>query len=129
MGTRSKTLVQRVVEAGEAQVDKVVNQLVTNERFVSAVQGAVSKSLAAKGSLDKALRSALSSMSLPSTQDVDELRKRLDRLDRTLTELDAKLSRLEPARKAPGEKAEGAPAKKAAPRKTKSKTSPKGTHG
>ena len=92
---RSKALVQRVMEAGEAQIDKVVNQLLTNESFVAAVQGVVSKSLAAKGSIDKSLRSALSTMNLPSSADIEELRTRLDRLDRVLSEVDEKLARLE----------------------------------
>ncbi len=83
------------MEAGEAQVDKMVNQLLSNERFVSAIQGVVSTTLAARGSLDKSLRSALNTMNLPSTADLADLGKRLDRLDRLLSELDGKMARLE----------------------------------
>jgi polyhydroxyalkanoate synthesis regulator phasin len=92
---RSNPVVKRVVEAGEAQVGRLANQLLSNERFVQAIQQIVSGTLAAKGTLDKSLRGALATMNLPSTRDVEELRRRLDDLDRTMTELDAKLDRLE----------------------------------
>lgn len=98
MESRPRTLVKRVMEAGEAQVDRVVGQLLANERFVGAVQGVVATSLAAKGSLDKSLRGALATMNLPSTADVAELGRRLDRMERVLAELDAKLARLESPR-------------------------------
>lgn len=108
MASRSKTLVKRVMEVGEAQVDRVVGQLLANERFVAAIQGVVATSLAAKGSLDKSLRSALATMNLPSTADVAELGRRLDRLERVLAELDEKVGRLE----APPAAAKAPPAKK-----------------
>jgi len=118
VASRSKTLVKRVMEAGEAQVDRAVGQLLANERFVAAVQGVVATSLAAKGSLDKSLRSALATMNLPSTADVAELGRRLDRLERVLAELDEKIGRLEasaaPAKATP---AKATPAKKPATRK------------
>jgi len=110
--TRSRNLVQRVMEAGEAQVDRVVGQLLSNEKFVSAVQSVVATTLAAKGTLDKSLRGALATMNLPSTADVAELGRRLDRLERVLAELDEKLGRLEAASGAPAEPAGEAPAKK-----------------
>lgn len=95
MATRPKALVKRVMEAGEAQVDRLVAQLLSNERFIAAVQGVVSRSLAAKGTIDKSLQAALSSMNLPTSSDVEELNKRLDRLDRVLAEVDGKLTKLE----------------------------------
>ncbi|HWV36964.1 MAG TPA: hypothetical protein VN033_00640 [Vulgatibacter sp.] len=113
MASRSKALVKRVMEVGEAQIDRVVGQLLANERFVGAVQGVVAGSLAAKGSLDKSLRSALATMNLPSTADVEELGRRLDRMERVLAELDEKLSRLE----APAKATKARTAKPEAPKK------------
>lgn len=117
MGLRSNPVVKRFMEAGEAQVGRLAGQLLANERFVQAIQQIVAGTLAARGTLDKSLRGALATMNLPSTADVEELRRRLDDLDRTMTELDAKLDRLEarlagaPAAARP--KAKRAPAKKA----------------
>lgn len=94
MGLSSNPVVKRFMEMGEAQVGRLANQLLANERFVQAVQQMVSRTLAARGMLDKSLRSALATMNLPSTADVEELRRRLDDLDRTITELDAKMDEL-----------------------------------
>lgn len=122
MGIRSNPVVRKFVEAGEAQVGRLANQLLSNERFVQAIQQIVATTLSARGTIDKSLRSALATMNLPSTADVDELRRRLDDIDRTVTELDGKLGRLEealatraPAAKKPA--ARKAPAKKPAQKK------------
>lgn len=119
MGIRSNPVVKRVMEAGEAQVGRLAGQLLSNERFVQAIQQMVAGTLAAKGTLDKSLRGALATMNLPSTADVDELRRRLDDLDRTMTELDVKLGRLESKLGAPQKEPAKAPAKKRAPAKKK----------
>jgi len=119
VGIRSNPVVRKVMEAGEAQVGRLASQLLSNERFVQAIQQMVAGTLAAKGSLDKSLRGALATMNLPSTADVEELRRRLDDLDRTMTELDAKLDRLE-AKLGAGQPAPAkAPAKKRAPARKK----------
>ena len=121
--SRSRNLVQRVMEAGEAQVDRVVGQLLSNERFVAAIQGVVATTLAAKGTLDKSLRGALATMNLPSTADVAELGRRLDRLERVLAELDEKIGRLEaaPTAQATRRAAEAPPKKTPAARKPAAK--------
>lgn len=123
MDIRTNPMVKRFMEAGEAQVSRVANQLLANEKFLQAVQNIVAKTLSARGSLDKSLRSALATMNLPSTADVEGIKARLDDLDRTMTELAARMSRLE-ERLSPGEGAPAgqasAPKKKAAPKAKKS---------
>lgn len=115
MAIRSNPWIQKVVSAGEAQVDRLVTQLLGNEKFVATVQSAVSRTLAAKGTLDKSIRGVLASMSLPSVKDIDDLRGRLDELDRSLGELGAKLDEVE----------KKIAAKPSAPRKTAAKTAAK----
>ena len=112
---------KQLLELGEAQISRIAGQVLANETFVQALQGAVSKTLEAKGTLDKSLRSALATMNLPSTADVEALRKRLDDLDRTLVELDEKLTRLDKKLAAPAKapRAAKAPAK---PRKKKTES-------
>lgn len=111
MGIRTNPVVKRFVEVGEAQVSRMTNQLLANEKFLLAVQQVVSRTLSAKGNLDRSLRSALATMNLPSTADVEGLKAKLDDLDRTMTDLDAKLARLEERMVAGGG---SAPAKKKA---------------
>lgn len=115
MGIRENPVVKRFVEASEAQIGRLASQLVSNERFVQAIQQIVAGTLAAKGTLDKSLRGALGTMNLPSTADVEEIRRRLDDIDRTMTDLDAKLGRLED--RLGGEAPAAAPKKRASRKK------------
>src|SRR5687768_8057971 len=71
---KNNPMVKKLMETGEERIGKVAQQLLSNERFVTAIQGLVSKTLEAKGSFDKSLRGALSAMNLPSTADVALLR-------------------------------------------------------
>jgi hypothetical protein len=61
----------------------------------------VSRSLAAKGTVDKSLRSALAAMNLPSSADVESLRAKVEELDRLLTSVEKKVDALLAARKTP----------------------------
>ncbi|OJH35446.1 hypothetical protein [Cystobacter ferrugineus] len=92
-------MVKRIVETGEERVGKLTQQLMSNEKFVAAVQTLVTRSLAAKGTLDSALRTALSAMNLPSTADLEQLRAKVDDLERLLTSVESKVDALSAAKK------------------------------
>jgi polyhydroxyalkanoate synthesis regulator phasin len=92
-------MVKKIVETGEERVGKLAQQLMSNEKFVAAVQTVVTRSLAAKGTLDSALRTALSAMNLPSTTDVEQLRGKVDDLERLLSAVEAKVDSLVAAKK------------------------------
>jgi polyhydroxyalkanoate synthesis regulator phasin len=85
---------KKLVETGEERIGKLAQQLLSNEKFVAAVQGLVSRSLAAKGTLDKSLRAALAAMNLPSTGDVEALRAKVEDLEKLLTSIESKLEAL-----------------------------------
>lgn len=91
---RDNPVMKKLVETGEERVGKLAQQLLSNEKFVTAVQSLVSQALAAKGTLDKSLRSALSAMNLPSTADVETLRGKVDELERLLSSIESKLDTL-----------------------------------
>lgn len=91
---RDNPVMKKLVETGEERVGKLAQQLLSNEKFVTAVQSIVSQALAAKGTLDKSLRSALSAMNLPSTADVEALRGKVDELERLLSSIESKLDTL-----------------------------------
>ena len=80
--------------AGDNPVGRLAQQLLANERFVSALQALVSRTLMAKGTLDKSLRSALSAANLPSTSDVEALKGKVDDLERMLASIEAKVDAL-----------------------------------
>ena len=91
---RDNPMVKKLVETGEERVGKLASKMLSNEGFVAALQSLVSKSLAAKGSLDKSLRGALAAMNLPSSADVESLRAKVDDLERLLTSVEKKLDAL-----------------------------------
>ena len=59
---KNNPVMKRLVETGEERIGKIAQQLLSNEKFVATLQGLVSRTLAAKGMLDKNLRSALAAM-------------------------------------------------------------------
>jgi len=96
---KNNPMVKKIVESGEERVGKLAQQLMANEKFVATVQTVVTRTLAAKGTLDSALRTALSAMNLPSTTDVEQLRSKVDDLERVLASVEAKVDTLVAAKK------------------------------
>ena len=89
---KNNPVVKRLVESGEVRIGKLAQQLLSNEKFVGAVQVLVGKTLQAKGTLDKSLRGALSAMNLPSTGDVEALKAKVEELEKLLTSVESKLA-------------------------------------
>lgn len=96
---KNNPVVKKLVETGEERVGRLAQQLMSNEAFVGMVQTLVTRSLAAKGTLDSALRTALAAMNLPSVSDVEQLRGKVDDLERLLSSVEAKVDTLVSARK------------------------------
>ena len=93
---KDNPVMKKLVETGEERLGKIAQQLLSNERFVAAVQTIVSRSLAAKGTVDKSLRTALAAMNLPSTGDLEVLRGKVEDLEKLLTSIEAKVDALVP---------------------------------
>jgi len=98
---KDNPVVKRLVETGEERVGKLASALLSNERFVSALQMLVSRSLAAKGTVDKSLRTALAAMNLPSSADVESLRSKVADLEVLLASVEKKVDALLAGRPAP----------------------------
>jgi polyhydroxyalkanoate synthesis regulator phasin len=88
---KNNPVMKKLVETGEERIGKLAQQLLSNEKFVTALQSLVSKSLQAKGTLDKSLRTALSAMNLPSTADLELLKGKIDELERLLASIETKV--------------------------------------
>lgn len=91
---KNNPVMKKLVETGEVRIGKLAQQLLSNEKFVGAVQTIVARTLQAKGSLDKSLRSALSAMNLPSTGDVEALKSKVEELEKLLSSVESKLDAL-----------------------------------
>jgi polyhydroxyalkanoate synthesis regulator phasin len=88
---KDNPMMKKLVATGEERVGKLVQQLMSNEKFVAGVQTLVSRALSAKGTMDKSIKTALSAMNLPSTGDLDTLREKIDDLEGLLSQLESKL--------------------------------------
>ncbi len=97
MALKSNPMVQRLVQSGEAQVTRLVQLVLSNEKFVSSVQSVVQTTLSAKGTFDKSVRAALGAMSLTTTADRDLLRERLGALEAVVSRLDQRVGQLDQA--------------------------------
>ncbi len=91
---KDNPVMRRLVATGEERIGKLVQQLMSNEKFVTGVQTIVSRGLSAKGTLDKSIRTALSAMNLPSTGDLETLREKIDDLEALLGKLEGKVDQL-----------------------------------
>jgi hypothetical protein len=91
---KDNPVMKKLVETGEERIGRVAQQLLSNEKFVAAVQALVSRSLAAKGTLDGALKSALGAMNIPSSADIEALRGKVDDLERLLASVEGKVDAL-----------------------------------
>ncbi len=84
-------LVQKALAAGEERVGKVVTQLLSNERVMHGVQTVVASALNAKSTLDRGVKTAMQAVNLPTTDDVEELRRKLSELEVLLDGLAARV--------------------------------------
>ena len=91
---KENPMFKKMFELGEEQVGKLAQQLLSNEKFVNAMQTIVGNTLKAKGLMDKNVRMALSAMNLPSVADVENLKKKLDELEETIERLEECVTKL-----------------------------------
>ncbi|HEY5677177.1 MAG TPA: hypothetical protein VIR81_10335, partial [Myxococcales bacterium] len=90
-------MVQRALAAGEERVGKLVAGLLSSERVMQGVQTVVSSALQAKSTFDRGVRTAMQAVNLPTTSDVEELRRKLSELETMLDGLADKVARGEEA--------------------------------
>lgn len=89
MATRRKketdgNVVGRLAERGEEAVSRLMDELGRSPRVTEALSRATS----AKGRLDSASRTALGSIGLAAADELEDLRKQIERLERRLTKLE-----------------------------------------
>jgi polyhydroxyalkanoate synthesis regulator phasin len=96
---KDNPMMKKLVATGEERIGKLVQQLMSNEKFVSGIQTMVTKGLSAKGALDKSIRTALSAMNLPSTDDLEVLQEKVNELEKVLASLEDKIDSLADAKK------------------------------
>jgi hypothetical protein len=86
-------LVRRAISAGEEQVGRAVGRLLGDERVTGGLQTLVSSAAQARATLERGVRQALHAANLPSADDVDALKKRLDDIEAMIDGLADRVSR------------------------------------
>ena len=77
-------LVRKALQAGEERVGKVVGKLLANEGVAAGVQTLLTGAIQARATFERGLAQALHAANLPSRDDVDALRRKLDELEAML---------------------------------------------
>ncbi|MBX7115758.1 MAG: hypothetical protein K1X64_15625 [Myxococcaceae bacterium] len=96
---KNNPMMKKLVATGEERIGKIAAQLLANEKFVATIQTIVSRTLSAKGTLDKSIRTALSAMNLPSTGDLEILKEKVGELEKLLGTIEGKVDQLLEAKK------------------------------
>jgi hypothetical protein len=94
MGDKENGAVKTILGLGEEKMGEVVNQLLANEAFVSAMQKAIAGSLGAKRSMDKTLSTVLGMVNVPTLEDVDKIRDKMNELEEAMAEIGERLEKL-----------------------------------
>jgi hypothetical protein len=84
-------MVKKALEAGEERMGRLVTQLLSNERVMQGVQTVVASALNAKTTFDRGVKTAMQAVNLPTTEDVEELRRKLAELEVLLDGLAARV--------------------------------------
>jgi hypothetical protein len=92
-GILKNPAVKKALSIGEERMGRLVTQLLSNERVMHGVQTVVSSALNAKSTFDKSVKTAMGAVNLPSTEDMDELRRKLSELESVVDGLTEKLER------------------------------------
>ncbi len=86
---------KKMIATGEERMSKIASQLLSNERFMTALQKTVSAALEAKGTVEKAAQTALSAMNIPTAGDVKKLEGKIEELEKVFEGLSAKIAELQ----------------------------------
>lgn len=121
MAEQDNGLVKSLLGLGEERMGEVVSQLLANERFVAAMQGAISQGLEAKRSVDKNVARLLDLANVPTLDDVYQLREKLQELEDLLADVLDRVQAIDARVEGGADDDEGAAAKKGGARKKASK--------
>jgi hypothetical protein len=76
-----------LMKLGEEKLTQLLTQMLANEGFVTALQGAIQGALKAKGSMDKGLIAIFSAFNVPTVEDVSHMQSKLAELEEAVADL------------------------------------------
>lgn len=90
----SSHAVRTILGLSEEKMGEVVSQLLANEAFVGVVQQAISRSLEAKRGVDKGVSAMLGLVNVPTLDDVEKIRGRLNEVEDSMAEIASRIEGL-----------------------------------
>jgi hypothetical protein len=98
---RENAVFKKMIETGEERMSKIASQLLGNEKFMGALQKAVTAAIEARGSVERAAQTALSAMNIPTAGDVRKLEGKIEELEKVFEGLSSKIAELQKKDPAP----------------------------
>lgn len=95
MALRENPMLKKMIGIGEEQMSKIASQLLGNEKFMGALQKAVSAALDVKATAERAAQTALGAMNVPTTTDVKKLEGKIEELEKVFESLSQKIAELQ----------------------------------
>jgi polyhydroxyalkanoate synthesis regulator phasin len=92
---RDNPVLKKMIATGEERVGKIATHLLSNEKLMGALQKTVSAALEAKGVVERKVQTVLSTMNIPTANDVQRLQGKIDELERVFEGLSTKISELQ----------------------------------
>jgi hypothetical protein len=89
---RQHPLVKRALAAGEERLGEVVGRLLAGRPPVAALETLLGRARGAREAAERAVRSAMGAVNLPSAGDVKDLERRLAELESLIDALSARLA-------------------------------------
>lgn len=123
--TEQENAVKTILGLGEERMSEVVNQLLGNETFVNAMQGAITQGIAAKKTVDTTVAKMLNVVNVPTLEDVDQVQAKVEELEDALKTIHDRLRRLDEKLEAREDAAKAKAAKKTAKKSPAKKTGAK----
>jgi polyhydroxyalkanoate synthesis regulator phasin len=91
---RDNSVLKKMIATGEEQIGKFASQLLNNEAFMAALQKTVNAAVEAKGIAMRNVQFALSSLNVPTGEDVKKLEGKIEELERVFETLSARITEL-----------------------------------
>ena len=92
---RDNPMFKKMIETGEERMSKIASQLLSNEKFMGALQKTVTTAIEAKGTIEKGVQTALGAMNIPTAGDVKKLEGKLEELEKVFEGLSARIAELQ----------------------------------
>jgi hypothetical protein len=92
---RENPVLKKMIATGEERMSKLASNLLSNEKLMGALQKTVSAAMDAKGSVEKGVQTALSTMNIPTTGDVRKLEGKIEELEKVFEGLSSRIAELQ----------------------------------